>query len=63
MWEIARKELALYPTIAAIVDRNQPAVYTIAIYCRPYAAELRQRSTLVKCKWPPFFPLIQKIVG
>ena len=39
MWEIARKELALYPTIAAIVDRNQTAVYTIAIYGRPYAAE------------------------
>jgi len=28
-----------YPTIAAIFDRNRPAVYTIAIYGRLYMAE------------------------
>jgi len=36
------------------------AIYTIAIYGRLYTAEWRHRSTLLKCKWPPFFLSIQK---
>ena len=47
--------LPIYPTIAAICDRNWPVVYTIAIYGRLYTAEWRRRSTFLKCKWPPFF--------
>ena len=35
-------------------------MYTIAIYDRLYTAEWRQRSTLLKSKWQPFFLLIQK---
>ena len=52
--------ITLYPTVAAIFDSNRPAVYTIAIYRRLYTTEWRHRSTFLKCKWPPFFPSIQK---
>ena len=52
--------LKIYHTIAAVFDRNQSAMYTIAIYGRLYMAEWCQRSTLLKWKWPPFFVSIQK---
>ena len=32
--------ILFYPTIAALFDKNRPAVYTITIYGRLYMAEL-----------------------
>ena len=54
-WPVVEQDTMLYPTTAAFFDRNWPAVYTIAIYGKLYMAEWRQRSTFLKCKWPPFF--------
>ena len=54
-----KNKVSIYPTIAAIIDRNRLVVYTIAFYGRLYTAERRHRSTFLKCKWPPFFLSIQ----
>jgi len=32
-------DIEIYPTIAAVFDRNRPAVYTTASYGRLYMAE------------------------